>query len=130
LDYPLGKLSDKIGEKKILIFGFLISAFFTTLIPFITEPKIWLWALVLFMTRIGAACIEVMSESYFFKNVEEEDDDEISFFRNTTPLSFVIAPLAALLVLSFVPSFKFIVPVLGAVLLSGALISLRLKDVR
>ncbi len=130
LDYPLGKISDKIGEKKILVFGFLISAFFTTLIPFITEPKIWLWAGVLFMTRVGAASIEVMSESYFFKNVEEEDDDEISFFRNTTALSFVIAPLAAILVLSFVPSFKFIFPVLGAILFSGALIALRLKDVR
>lgn len=130
LDYPLGKISDKIGEKNVLIFGFMISGIFTFIIPFITENKIWIWALILFMTRVGAACIEVMSESYFFKNVSEKDDDEISFFRNTTAISFILGPLLAIIVLALVPSFRFMFPILSAVLCFGILVSLRLKDVR
>ena len=130
LEFPLGKLSDKIGEKKMLVVGFLISAFFTLLIPFISEPKLFLWAGILFMTRVGAATIEVMSESYFFKSINEEDDDEISFFRNTMPLSFIIAPLLAVPILMFVPSFKYLFVVLSAILLAGVFIALRLRDVK
>lgn len=130
LDYPIGRISDKIGEKKILIFGFFTSAVFTCLIPFITEPNLLVWAGVLFMTRVGAASIEVMSESYFFKIVSERDDDEISFFRNTTPLSYTIAPLLAIPIFALTPSFQYIFYILSAILLCGALISLRLKDIR
>ena len=61
-DFILGELSDKIGEKKILLLGFFISAVFTLIIPLITTPALWLWAGILFMTRVGAAAIEVMSE--------------------------------------------------------------------
>ena len=130
VDYPLGKLSDKIGEKKLLIIGFLITIIFTLAIPLITLPIIWLWALVFFGTRMGASIIEVMAESYFFKEVSERNPDEISFFRNTYPLSFVIAPLVAIPVLLIVPSFKYLFFVLGAITLLGFLITLRLKDVK
>jgi MFS family permease len=128
VDYPLGYISDKIGEKKILLFGFFISAFFTLLIPFITIPKIWIWALILFGTRVGAATIEVMSESYFFKEIGEKNADEISFFRNTFPLSYIIAPLLAIPVLLLTPSFEYIFFVLGAIMLLGLFTTLRLKD--
>lgn len=130
LMYPLGKLSDKTGEKGMLIAGFLIITFFTMLIPFIKEPNFWIWAGILFGTRAGAATIEVMSESYFFKVVKEEDADLIAFFRNTAPLSFIIAPLIAIPVLIFVPTFSYIFFVLGAVLLIGLYITLRIKDVK
>ena len=130
LEFPLGKLSDKMGEKKMLIIGFLISILATMAIPFISVPKLWLYALILFLTRIGAATIEVMSESYFFKMVNEENADTISFFRNTGPLSFIIAPLLAIPVLLFIPYFEYLFFVLGAVMLCGFLISLRLRDVK
>lgn len=130
LEFPLGKLSDRIGEKEMLFMGFLISAFFTLLIPFLNESSLWLWAGVLFMTRVGAATIEVMSESYFFKSISVEDDAEISFFRNTMPLSFIIAPLVAIPILMFIPSFKYIFFVLAAILFAGAFVSLRLRDVK
>jgi MFS family permease len=130
LDYPLGKLSDKIGEKKMLIIGFIITSFFTLILPFITEPKVWIWAMILFGTRIGAATIEIMSESYFFKEVDEKNSDEISFFRNTFPLSYIISPLLAIPVLLLVPSFQYLFFVLGIILLVGLLISLKLKDIK
>jgi MFS family permease len=130
LDFPLGKLSDKIGEKKLLIGGLAIMSISTLIIPFIGEPKVWLWALVLFATRVGAATVDTMTESYFFKNIEEENVNVLSFYRNTTPLSYVISPLVAIAVLYFVPSFEYLFVVLGAVLTTGLFISLRLKDVR
>lgn len=130
VDYPLGRLSDKIGEKKLMLVGFFITIIFTLIIPFISLPLVWLWALVLFGTRVGAATIEVMAESYFFKEVSEHNPDEISFFRNTYPLSFVIAPLVAIPVLLFVPSFKYLFVVLGAIMLLGSFLVLRLEDVK
>jgi MFS family permease len=130
IQYPLGKISDKIGEKKLLIIGFIISAFFTLLIPFITEPKVWIWGLILFGTRVGAAIIEVMSEVYFFKKIKPEDAEETSFFRNTYPLSYIIAPVFAIPILFLVPSFQYLFFVLGAVLLVGLFITLRLRDAK
>lgn len=130
LEFPLGKLSDKMGETKMLTWGFIITILSTFAIPFINIPKVWLFALVLFCTRVGAATIEVMSESYFFKKVHEENSDAISFFRNTGPLSFIIAPLCAIPVLLFIPSFKYLFFALSIVLMLGLLITLRIKDVK
>jgi len=130
VDFPLGRLSDKIGERKLLITGFLITILFTFLIPLLSSPIIWLWALILFGTRVGAATIEVMAESYFFKEVREKNSDEISFFRNTYPLSFVIAPIIAIPVLLFVPNFKYLFFVLSAIMLAGLLLVLRLRDIK
>jgi len=131
LDFPLGKLSDKIGEKKMLLVSFLIIILSVLVIPFIKTPSLYIWALVLFMTRVGAATVEVMSESYFFKVINiKECPDEISFFRNTYPLSYIIAPLLAIPILLLVPSFKYLFVVLSAILLGGLFITLRLRDVK
>ena len=83
----------------MLIAGFLIIIPSVLIIPLMNEPILWLWAVILFATRVGAATIEVMSESYFFKVINEKNADEISFFRNTFPLSYVIAPLIAVPIL-------------------------------
>lgn len=130
VEFPLGRLSDKMGEKKMLVSGFIVSGLATLTIPLIIEPTLWLWALILFFTRIGAATVEVMSESYFFKSINEENVDVVSFFRNTSPLSFIIAPLFATVALLFLPSFKYLFFILGAIMFLGAFISLRLKDVK
>lgn len=130
LDFPLGKLSDSMGEKKMLIFGFSIIILSTLIIPLMTGPILWIWALVLFTTRIGAATVEVMNESYFFKIVKEENADEISFFRNAPSISYIIAPLLAVPILFVIPSFKYLFFVLGAVLFIGLFNTLRLRDVK
>lgn len=130
LDFPLGKLSDKIGEKNMLIFGYFIIFFSVIIIPFITKPELWIWALVLFATRIGAAIIETMNESYFFKVVTEKDADEITFFRNASSVAYVIAPIIALPLLFLMASFSHLFFVLSAILLLGFLIALKLEDVK
>jgi len=128
LDYPLGKLSDKIGEKKILQFGFLIMILSVFAIPFVKESTFWIWALILFATRVGAATVEVMNESYFFKIVNEKDADEITFFRNASSVSYIIAPLLATLIFFIVPSFEYLFFILTAVLIIGLLIVFQIKD--
>ncbi len=130
LSYPLGLLSDKIGEKKILIYGFLFAIFAVILIPFIEIKSLTLFALILFISRIGAATIEVMSESYFFKKIKEEEADEVEFFRNTGPLSFMIGPILATIFLQFIPSFSYLFFILGTILMTGLLISFRLRDIK
>ncbi|MFA6324853.1 MAG: MFS transporter [Candidatus Paceibacterota bacterium] len=130
LDYPLGKLSDKTGEKKMLIIGFLVIIIFTILIPLTKSNNIWTWALILFGTRVGAAIIEIMSEVYFFKIVKEVDANEISFFRNNNPLAYIIAPLLAVPILLLIPSFEYMFYILGAILLFGLFITIKIKDVK
>lgn len=130
LSYPLGKLSDKIGEKKMLSYGFMFIAFATLSIPFLKDNIVWLFALILFLSRIGAATIDIMSESYFFKNINETDVDEIAFFRNTGPLSFIIGPALATVCLLFIPNFSYLFFILGAILMVGLLISFRLRDIK
>lgn len=130
LSYPLGILSDKIGERKLLILGFTIMALATLVIPFLKIASVLLFASVLFTTRVGAATVEAMSEIYFFRIVDEENVDEIAFFKNIYPLSFVIAPLLASLFLIFLPSFEYLFFVLVAILLLGLYTALRLKDAR
>lgn len=130
VELPLGRLSDRIGEKKMLITGFIIISISTFIIPFLSVKTVLVWALALFITRIGAATIEIMSESYFFKSVTEEEADILSFFRNTYPLSYIIAPLLAIPVLLITPSLSYLFFVLGAIMLLGLLISLRLVDVK
>ncbi|MEK7116830.1 MAG: MFS transporter [Patescibacteria group bacterium] len=101
-ELPAGILSDKkMGEKELLIAGFIIMFLATFIIPMLATPVFWIWALVLFITRIGAALIEVSSESYFFKHVKEEDTGLISLFRMTRPLSYVIVPLFVLPIIYF-----------------------------
>ena len=119
IPFHLGKYADKIGERKMLIFGFLLTACATLSLFYISTHKIWVWALALFITRIGAATIEVMSDAYFFKHIKPENEQYIGVYRSASPVAFVIGPLFAFLVFLFVPSFNFIYTILGALMLSG-----------
>lgn len=106
-DIPLGSLADKkLGEKEIMTFGFIITALFVALIPFIKEADFLVWTSILFMTRVGASFIEISSESYFFKHVNARNLNTISLFRVTRPLAFIIAPALAAASLFFLKHFE------------------------
>src|SRR3989338_3894971 len=79
---PLGKLADrKWGEKEVMSVGFIVMALATGLIAFVETKNLALWAILLFITRIGAAMVEIISETYFFKKVPSSKADVIGFFR-------------------------------------------------
>ena len=129
-EIPLGNLADrKLGEKEILSIGFVITAISTIAISFITIKNLWLWALILFITRVGAAMIEVMNETYFFKKVDGKSSSELSFFRITRPLAYIIAPLIAGLAFYFV-GYKYSFIALGVIIFYGLRYSLTLKDTK
>jgi len=121
--FPLGKYSDKKGERGMLMIGFSIAAIATLSLFFITKHEVWIWALVLFCTRIGAATIEVMSDVYFFKHINKENAEFVSVYRNAGPTAYVLAPITAFIVFLLTPSFNFIFLILGALMFVGIYLS-------
>ena len=94
IEIPLGKLADKKwGEKEILAIGFIIMGISTGALVFFTMKSLIAWAIMLFITRIGAAAAEVMIETYFFKKIDGRDPEILSMFRITRPVSYFIAPI-------------------------------------
>lgn len=101
-ELPAGIIGDKkLGEKEILVVGLIIMFLATLIIPLPTAPVFWIWATILFVTRLGASLVEISSESYFFKHIKEEDTGLISLFRVARPFSYIIAPLIAMPVIFF-----------------------------
>ena len=93
-ELPLGAIADRTeSESEILTLGFVIMALFTGSLVFLHSNNIYIWALILFMTRVGAAAVEIMSESHFFRNISVDDANLVGTFRDTRPLAFIAAPL-------------------------------------
>jgi len=128
LEWPLGKLADtRWGEKEILIIGFIIMGISTILIPFLKPAELILWALLLFMTRIGASSIQIMSDTYFFKKEGVGDTEVISLFRGNAMLAWVIAPLLASIFLFIFP-LKYLFLALAIIVLLGIYFASTIKD--
>jgi len=126
IQYPAGILADKkIGEKKLIVFALLIMAFAVSFCMFESGSLIF-WCLVLFLTRIGAALVEILRDSYFFKRIDGRDVDLINFFRTATPVAYIIASIVSSVVLLFFP-VKAIFLVLVFFILSAIIPALRLK---
>jgi len=128
---PLGILADKrFGEKEILNSGLILIAITTSILSFVSPNSTWwTWAIILFLTRTGASTVEIMTESYFFKKVDEKDADIISFFRMARPIAYVFGPALASLTI-FLVSFQYIFLVLGVIMLSFLKILSSIKDTR
>ncbi|MDD2935269.1 MAG: MFS transporter [Candidatus Pacebacteria bacterium] len=131
LEIPLGKLADeKIGEKEILNFGFLIAGITTAMLTFITSHSVILWGLLLFMTRVGASMIEIASESYFFKKIDGSDTNILNVFRMTGPSAYILGPLTASILLIFI-EINYLFVILGAfVAIGGITREMTLKDTK
>ena len=128
LEIPLGKIADKyLGEKEILTAGFIIAGLSTAALSLIESRSLIVWTLVLFATRVGVSCIEVMNDTYFFKKVKASDSDVISFFRNASPVAYIVAPALSSLILYFI-DYKYLFAILGAIMLTGIKFSLSIKD--
>lgn len=128
VDYPLGKLADKkYGETEIMSVGFFILGISTIALAYINNKNIFIWTGILFLTRVGAATVEMMIETYFFKKVPEKDLDVLGFFRMTRPVAYVAAPLVATIVLSTVGHQAMFI-ILGVICLCGLYFSLTIRD--
>jgi len=130
LEFPLGLLADrKIGEKEILVIGFLVIAGATASLSFIESTYFWFWVAILFVTRVGASCIEISTESYFFKHVDGNDAHLMSLFRMLRPVGYLVGPLLGSIFLA-VMDFKMIFVSLAVLLFCGIAIVVPMKDTR
>jgi len=128
-EIPLGKIADeRLGEKEILIAGFLLTAITTFSLSYLPH-SVWIWAAILFMTRVGAAAIEIMSETYFFKKVDAGDAGLISVFRYARPLGYIIGPVSASLFLIFFP-LRAIFIALGIIMFTGIFFAIKIRDTK
>jgi MFS family permease len=128
LQYPAGILADKkIGEKELIIASIIMMATATTLVYFTQSKSLFTWSLILFATRIGAALIEILRDSYFYKRVSGYDVDLINFFRTSMPLAYVISTFLSGMVLIFLP-IKFAFLIVAIVVLSALYPAWKLVD--
>ncbi len=130
IQYPLGRLADKkYGEKEMLAIGFAIMAIATMALSLTTVRSILFWAILLFITRIGAATAEIMMETYFFKTVSPSDSATLGIFRITRPISYFLAPLIMIIGLLFLDE-RYMFVVIGMMCLIGLYPALTIKDTK
>jgi hypothetical protein len=126
----LGEVADQwLGEKEILISGFVVTAVFTAALSFIETQDIIVWGLLLFGTRVGATMVQVMSAGYFFKHIDADAINELSLARMIKPVAYVIAPALATAMLAVTPFSYLFIWIAGFSLL-GALAALPLVDTK
>jgi MFS family permease len=130
IQIPLGYLADKVfGEKEILSIGFIIMGISTAIIPFITDGNFIFWASMLFIGRTGAAMVEVMCDTYFFKNVTDKNLNLINLYRTVSPLAYIVAPIVATILMFFMPLVGMFY-VLGLLMIFALIYSLSIKDTK
>jgi MFS family permease len=130
VEIPAGIISDKyIGEKEMFTAGFFIMIICLVLF-FVTDiHSFWIWAILLFASRVGAALVEAMRESYFFKKVSAREVDKINIFRTAIPVGYLVGSLLSAITLIFLP-LSYIFPVTAIVLCSSFFFLFFIKDTK
>lgn len=104
LQYPLGVLADRyFGEKEMLMGSIGIAALATLALPFLHSTSLVIWGIALFLTRVGIAGIEILRDSYFYKQIDGNDMNVIAFFRTTRPLANIVAAVLSVGILALFP---------------------------
>lgn len=130
VQYPAGRLADKFGEKNFLIAGLTISAFAIMLfawVPTFINLGLVGFAAILFFSRVGAATIEVMCDTYFFKGVTEKETGVISAYRIIAPLGYIFGPIISILILNF-SSYTVLFTFLAILLGLGVYFATKIKE--
>ncbi len=130
IEYPVGVIADKyLGEKELLYAGYCITSVATVLLYFISTPSILLWSGVLFMTRVGTALIGTMNETYFFKQISNNDAGILGIYRMLRPLASALAPFIAGVLLLFT-DIQSMWLILSAVIFTGVVSVYAIVDTR
>jgi MFS family permease len=104
INYPVGVIADKkLGEKEMIIFALFLMAFSTLSVYFVASTSVAVWGFVLFMTRVGAAMVETLRDSYFYKRIDGDDMDIISFFRTSKSAAYISATAVSAMLLVVFP---------------------------
>jgi MFS family permease len=102
LQYPVGVLADKrFGEKEMLAISFLLTISATIGVILYSGKVLFVWAGILFVSRIGVAAIEVLRDSYFYKQIDGDDTQIIAFFRMARPAANMLGAVISVGLLAF-----------------------------
>jgi predicted MFS family arabinose efflux permease len=130
LPYPLGKLVDKYkNEKELMSVALLVMGAATLYFAQLGHTTVTMYALVLFLTRVGASTLETMCESAFFKQVTDTDSEVISVYRNMMPFAYTIGPLIAAAVFT-ITSYQTLFSAIAVVMLLSIFLAIQIKDIR
>lgn len=130
IQLPLGRLADSIlGEKELLIAGFLVMAVSTFAMAILTTNNILIWTVWLFISRLGAATVEVMKETALFKHISSDNTAILSLARSNIPLSALLGSGVASLFLAF-SDYHYLFIFLAVIMLLSVLPVLKIKDSR
>jgi MFS family permease len=128
--YPAGVLADKkYGEKGMLMIGLFIAGITTFSVFYLETKTLWVWMLLLFINRTGACLVDVMTESYFFKQIDCTDVYLINFLHTMRSFAFIITPLIVSLILMFYP-LKYVFVCLGIFMILGLFIAGKLQNTK
>ena len=129
IELPVGFIEDKIrGARFIMTGGFLIMSLSFMALSLITKETSFAFiTVILVLTRIGAALIEITAETSFFRNVDGQDVESVGLFRMTRPFGMLISPLVSSLFLLAMPLQYLFIP-LGIICLFGIPFALRIRD--
>lgn len=132
VEYPAGAFADALlGDKRLMVAGFVVAGFAFGLVAAIgIGTPLSLMIIILVATRIGAALVEAMTESHFFRRVSEKDTGTVSVFRMTRPVAALMAPVlgSALLALA---GYAWLFLVAGGLLVFiGVMFAFHITDIR
>lgn len=129
LEPLLGRMADQMRcERQMISIGFIIIGIFTGILGFVTSSNVYVWAMALALTRVGAALVQVGTESYFFKKIKPDDADLIALYRNSSPLAYIAGPLVATLILALA-SYQHLFIILGVIMICVTVFTTRIKNV-
>jgi len=130
LQYPLGILADRrFGEKELLFGSISIVFVATSIIGFLDTGSLWIWGTVLFFTRIGIAGIEILRDSYFYKQIDGDGMDVIAFFRTTRPMANILGAILSALIFVIFP-LKSVFFLVALILFASLFTAFRLEDTK
>ncbi len=131
VEYPAGVLADKkYGEKEMLFLGLIIVIGSVIMMFFIESTSIVVWMSVLFMSRVGAALLESMQDSYFYKQIDGNNVALINVFRSTRAIAYILSAILMGLSLLFFDNIQSMFVVLFIVLTLGIYPVITLKDTK
>jgi MFS family permease len=132
LEYPAGYVADRwLGDQEMLFAGFAIMGLAFASLGFVTgSTPLMIVLAILVASRTGAALVESMVESHFFRRVSDEDANVVSIFRMMRPGAALVAPLLASAILAGSSYFALFLSAGLAIALVGCASALIIKDVK
>lgn len=128
LQIPVGFLADKKwGEKEMIIISLTMMALATILLFTTDHASVAVWAGILFLTRLGAAALEILRDSYFYKRIDGYDVDMIDFYKATLPVGYIVANVLAFVCLLIFP-LKAVFLIVVVVVASALIPAFGIKD--